>query len=503
VKDGTISDDVRGPSWAAARKPLGIFLVSVAFVTFSTPTGSFGRPLTLLLLGGALFVFLSQPIRWESLLVVLIGVIFLIPIKRYTLPGSLPFNLEPYRLFVAAIVTAWLVALLVDPRVRLRRSGLETPILGFALVALFSLVVNPGRLRISGITVEAVKSLTFFLSFVLVFYLVVSVVRSTDTVDSLLKIVVGSGALVAALAVIENRTNYNLFDHLGFLPGLTFHDPRLDAAAFDRGGRLRAYASAQHPIALAAVLVMLIPVGLYLARRYRQKRWWAATALIALGAAATVSRTGVVMLLVALLVLLILRPRQTARILRFVPLLVLLVAMFSPNSIRGLYDAFAPKGGLIKEQSQLVANNPNAQARLADVVPSLRKFSHHPFLGICFGTRVLPSYTILDDQWLGSLLETGIVGVFLLALLFFRSLRRLGSVAMRDTSPRGELCAALAASSAAFGVGMLTFDTFAFIQVTYVFFLLLGLGAVVLHPDTDGVAAGAPATLLQPSHQVS
>lgn len=504
MRDGPISADPRGLTpWAAARKPLGIFLIAVAFVVFAMPTGSLGRPLTLVLLAGAVVVFLSQPIRWESLLVALVGVIFFIPIKRYTLPGSLPFNLEPYRVFVAAIVTAWLVALLVDPRVRLRRSGFETPLLGFLFVALVSLVANPGRLRTPGVSIEAVKSLTFFLSFVLVFYLVLSTVRSHDSVHRLLKVVVGSGALVAVLAVVENRTNFNLFDHLGFLPGLTYHDPRLDITNYDRGGRLRVYASAQHPIALAAVLVMLIPLGVYLARTYGRKMWWAATAMIVLGAAATVSRTGVLMLFVELVVLLVLRPRQTVRILRVLPLALLLVAIVSPNSVRGLYDAFVPRGGLIKEQSQLVANNPNAQPRLADVGPSLRKFSHHPFLGIGFGTRVLPSDTILDDQWLGSLLETGIVGVSLLLLLFFRSIRRLGSMARGDFSERGALCAALAASLAAFGVGMLTFDTFSFIQVTYVFFLLLALGAVVLHPDTERVATRTSPTLLQPSHEMT
>ena len=38
--------------------------------------------------------------------------------------------------------------------------------------------------------------------------------------------------------------------------------------------------------------------------------------------------------------------------------------------------------------------------------------------------------------------------------------------------------AALAASLTAFAVGMLTFDAFAFIQVTFVAFILLGFAAV-------------------------
>jgi polysaccharide biosynthesis protein PslJ len=478
-----VADADGGRSWTAVPNSLGIFFAALGVAVFESPSVVANRPLAFVLLLASVAVFLSKAIRWESLVALLIGVIFFIPIKRYTLPAALPFNLEPYRILVAAIVAVWLVALLVDPRVRLRRSGYDAPIIAFLLVALFSLVVNPGRLRQPGVSVEAIKTLTFFLSFVLVFYVVVSVVRSRAVVDLLVKGMVGSGAVVAAFAVIENRTGYNIFDHLGFLPLLTFHNPNLTVASLDRGGGVRVYASAQHPIALAAVLVMLIPLGVYLARTNHRYAWGGATAVMALGAAATVSRTAVLMLAIELIVLLIVRPREGVRVLAAVPFALVLALIVAPNSVKGLYDAFAPHGGLIQQQTQIVAGSPNASPRLADLGPSLHQFAHHPILGIGFGTRVLPTDYILDDQWLGSLLEIGAIGVFVLVWLFHRSLLRLGRVARSDASPRGALCAAFAASVAAFGAGMLTFDAFSFIQVTYVFFVVLALGAVLIdHP---------------------
>ena len=48
--------------------------------------------------------------------------------------------------------------------------------------------------------------------------------------------------------------------------------------------------------------------------------------------------------------------------------------------------------------------------------------------------------------------------------------------------------AALAASVIAFGVGMLTFDAFAFIQVTFLFFMLLALGAAALRTPVEPVS---------------
>ncbi len=52
--------------------------------------------------------------RWSTLLGLLVLVILFIPIHRYTLPGSLPFDLEPYRVLVAVICLLWLAAILVD-----------------------------------------------------------------------------------------------------------------------------------------------------------------------------------------------------------------------------------------------------------------------------------------------------------------------------------------------------------------------------------------------------
>src|SRR5919106_2429308 len=62
---------------------------------------------------------------WERVLGALLLVILFIPIRRYRFPGDLPFQLEPYRVLVALVVMGWIASLLVDPRVRLRRSRFE------------------------------------------------------------------------------------------------------------------------------------------------------------------------------------------------------------------------------------------------------------------------------------------------------------------------------------------------------------------------------------------
>jgi O-antigen ligase len=418
-------------------------------------------------------------LQWKTLLALTFLVILLIPIRRYRLPGDLPFELEPYRLIVAFVIAGWVTSLLIDRRVQLRLSGFEGPLLLFAFAALVSVIVNDERIRTLGVQPEVIKRLTFFLSFLLVFYLIVSVVRHIETIDYLVKVVVGIGAVVASFAVIESRTGYNPFNDLSTVIPFLERDYFGDIP--NRGARFRAFGPAQHPIALGAVLAMILPLGIYLGRWYG-RRWWIAVGLLALGALGTVSRTSVIMLAVICLVFLWLRPRQTKR---FWPLLipVALVVQFAlPGTIETLRDSFSPPGGLVAEQA--AHPDQRGSGRIADLGPSLSEFSRQPLVGQGFGTRVAEAgranARILDNQWLKTLLETGVVGAFAWGWLFFGFIRRAGRAAKEDPGQRGWLLVALTGSTMAYAVSMLFYDAFSFIQVTFVLFILLALGSVLL-----------------------
>ena len=157
-----------------------------------------------------------------------------------------------------------------------------------------------------------------------------------------------------------------------------------------------------------------------------------------------------------------------------------------PGAAGALKDAFLPKGGIVAEQQG--AANTRGSGRLADLSPSLAQASNGVVLGQGEGTRVVDgpntNAAILDDQWLGLLLDTGVLGVAMFFWLIRRSLLRTAAIARVDRSPKGLLLTAATASVAAFGIGMLTYDAFSFIQVTFVFFILLALSAcVLLAPD--------------------
>ena len=89
------------------------------------------------------------------------------------------------------------------------------------------------------------------------------------------------------------------------------------------------------------------------------------------------------------------------------------------------------------------------------------------------------------------LLDTGVVGVATAIWLIRRALLRTAAAARDDRSPRGLMLTAATASVTAFAIGMLTYDAFSFIQVTFVFFILLALGvSALLATDGPGMQTG-------------
>jgi hypothetical protein len=458
---------------AASLALVGAALLATG-LAFSIGGRVFAAPFALMLLGAA--VLIRRPyVEWTNVLVALVLVILFLPIRRYRFPGDLPFELEPYRLMVAVVVALWFASLLSDRRARLRRSGLDGPVLLILSVILASVAVNMARFN----TYESyvLKAITFFLSFVLVFYFVVSVVRTRRTRDAIAKVLVGGGAVVALLAVLEARTGLTPFSRLELLfPFL--ESVSAQGGELERGGARRAFGPAEHPIALSAALVMLVPLAIYLIRT-AGARWWFAGCALLVGALSTVSRTGIIMLVVIGVVFLALRPRETKRLWPLLLPLFVVTHFAVPGTLGSIKHAFLPEGGLIQQQKSTTFGC-DSSGRLADIGPTLDEVSRKPFLGFGYGTRIPTgedsNSCVLDNQWLGTLYDVGYVGV-LAWLWLFLAVLRLGKAAKLDSSEDGWFLAAVTASITSFAVGMATFDALSFIQVTLLLFIILALGA--------------------------
>jgi hypothetical protein len=430
-------------------------------------------------------------LAWRTLLGGIILTILFIPIKRYDLPVHLPLQLEPYRLLVGGVGIALLASLLIDKRIQIRPTGLDGPLVMLGLAMVLSVLARSSHILGEGLTKYSFRSITFFATYIIVFYLVTIAVQRRSDVEWLVRLLILGASVVGGLAVVEAWTSYNFFDHLQqYVPVLRFQGiPYVP----DRGGA-RAYASGQHPIATGAALMMLVPLAIYLAHSSRKRIWWLCCALLILGALATKSRTAVVMLVVILVTIWILKPAETRRMLpRLLPLLIVVhVAM--PGTIGTFKSAFFPSSGLVNSETNAEAmwHSNYGKGRIGEWDPAIKEWMLTPLFGQGTGTRIddledpKMNAPILDDQWLGSLLELGVFGVVALLWFFVAAIRRLGRMAKRDPTENSWLLAGMAASIASYAVGMLTFDAFNFVQVTMLMWLVAALGVALMRPqDTE------------------
>jgi O-antigen ligase len=439
------------------------------------------------LLGMVFAAWHATFLRWSTLVGLLLCVMLFVPVGRYSIPVSLPFGLELYRVAVAVVLAGWSASLLVDRRVQLRRSPFQVAILVILCGTFGSIIVNTSRVMPLGSAV--LKSVTFFLSFVLVHYFILSILRSSRAIENITKLLVAGTATVAVFAIVEQRTQFNIFDHVDrVLPFLQFSG----AVEVERLGLTRAIGSSGHPIELGVLLAIVVPLGLALGFR-SGRRWWIPTVVLFIGVMSAASRTPIITLTAAALVLLWLRPSDVKRLLPFVLPLLLVVKLAAPGSIATLKNAFFPEGGLIAEQSTYYRGSDPmlAGGRLLQLGPMLNEASRTPLLGQGFATRQtgfdnpLRNAPILDNQWLGLLLELGAVGIIGWAMLFVGAARRLGRASRRRAGPEGWLAAGLAASIVGFGFALFTFDGFGFIQATFVFWILISLSGALLLSDAD------------------
>ena len=125
-------------------------------------------------------------------------------------------NLEPYRLLVTVVVLGWCATLLADPSMRWKPVGLFGPILALAVAVLASNAVNAGQIDQFDVLPDVIKAALAARQLDRRDSPVASVLRTREQLDLVVKVLVMGGAVVAGFAVVQYRTGFNIFDHLGF-----------------------------------------------------------------------------------------------------------------------------------------------------------------------------------------------------------------------------------------------------------------------------------------------
>ncbi|MEV6983080.1 O-antigen ligase family protein [Sphaerisporangium sp. NPDC051017] len=290
-------------------------------------------------------------------------------------------------------------------------------------------------------------------------------ITSMDRLEVLRQRIVMGASFPALVAMVQFFTGIEVTQYLA-LPGLV---EKGSAVLFEREGFFRPAGTATHPIELGVVLAAILPLALHGALfchvpEQRRKRW-IMVALIAAALPMSVSRSAILGLFVVMLVLLPTWPSEWR---------LRAVLIFGASSI--LMRLLIP--GLIGTVLNLVSvigSDENSTTRTGDYDAVVAAVSQRPLFGQGFATYLPRMYRVIDNQYLMSSLETGLVG--LLALIVFLLagwvLARRARRAATDYETR-HLAQCFAASSAVAIFGFGTFDAFSFPMITNVMFLILG-----------------------------
>ncbi|HEY4022064.1 MAG TPA: O-antigen ligase family protein [Pseudonocardiaceae bacterium] len=291
---------------------------------------------------------------------------------------------------------------------------------------------------------------------------VLDTVHTSAELERLVRWLVIAGAVGAGCAVVAVVGHVDLAAIVP--PGLRA-TPEL-VQPIPRDGITRAQGTAAHPLELAAVMTVLFPLGAYslFAARGRGGRWWPwllALGLIGGAGALSISRSFFVGLVVEFVVLALYWPLRRSAAVLGCALVGVLVLLFTKSDAIGFVVKLFAKG---TGDDSLLHRSLARQVAYALI-------NAHPLVGMGLGSYDTTRYPILDNQYLGVLVETGVIG--LLGFLCY-----LGTAAWaafgRSTSHR-DLGAALGASIVAYAVINLILDTAGFLQISALAAILVGL----------------------------
>ena len=197
----------------------------------------------------------------------------------------------------------------------------------------------------------------------------------------------------------------------------------------------------------------------------QRRRWWIATGLIGAVLPMSVARSAILGAAIAIIYLYYTWPGW------------LRIRVTILGGIGAILMSFVVPGllGTIKGLFLNASSDPSTQGRTADYGPVLRYTEQRPLFGRGIGTFIPDLYRTLDNQYLGLLVEAGIVGVVGFLTLVIGSACVAGGIRRRaDSESTRNLAQRLKAGVAVIAINAATFDAFGFPMCAGMLFLLIG-----------------------------
>jgi O-antigen ligase len=316
--------------------------------------------------------------------------------------------------------------------------------------------------------------------------------HSLEDIRRVLRVLAVGGSFCGLVALLQFKFNRDITPYLlHLLPGFSVNaSAAANAALSTRGAFSRVSGTAIDPIELGVVAGMLLPLVIWLAMydtgRSKIARWLPVV-FIAVAVPASVSRSAILAAGIAVGVFVIALP-PAFRVRMFGGIALAVVAVFvTAHGLISTLKYFFLAGTADSSIAHRVNNYTyvEQQVRMA------------PWFGQGGGTYIPASgLNILDNQYLTTAIELGLVGLAVLAFfLIWPALAALTARRRTDNPELRDLCAALAGAALAAVVCSGTFDSLSFPMFVNVQALVLGLiGAAWLlaHRSDGGIPEARP-----------
>jgi O-antigen ligase len=361
-----------------------------------------------------------------------------------SMPGGMAWGFNPIRWAVVGFITAMFA--------------------GFAAGA-----VHPMQgIQVTG----ADRTLLMMLGFAGIALLAADGIASLEQLNRTVRRLVNVSAVLAAAGILQFYTSLDVARYVS-IPGLTRAiPPAAQFALEERANLTRVVATASHPIEFGVVLAIVLPIALHLALTAAEedkRNRWLCFGLIAFAVPLSLSRSAILGVLCATLMMWCGWSWERKKAAIKVTLVYLVLTKFLVDGLLGT----------IRGMFANMFNDPSYQGRTMDYAKVGEMVGQRPWFGIGLGTFDPRIYFYLDNQYLGTLIETGLVGLVAMSLLFIvglftaRSINRMCKAA--GLTKLGELGRALAASMFVVITSFITFDALAFRMVAGMMFVVLGL----------------------------
>jgi O-antigen ligase len=399
-----------------------------------------------------------------------------------------PFTIGIPRLIGFATIVGWVAALSRERGPLVRRSSVDGAIAFVMFSYLLSLTVNSpsisGPLFGSAIQRVLVLGIDYFLFFVVAISVLGAGRRHLDLA---LRVVGGTIVLTALIGLYERASGTNVFDLLGPLypSGFrTFVAALADASVETRGGVERIQSTFVGPNQFGAVLVMGVPVLLHLSAtvgsRLASRIWLIGAGLCVFASIFTASRSVLVGMATVFVVYGVATARVKVTRTRVAAAFLVVVAGLAFNpAVRATFQVYFTGLGGFEERS--------VEGRIVDYRNVFDQLEETPIAGSGPGTWATgnlvesgrvdpddPAQAIIDNTYLVTLAELGIVGFFAIVAFMWGSVY-VGWRAVRRARAPAErsLRAALFCAVLWFAIANAMFDMLAFFDNSRLYLFLL------------------------------